>query len=71
MEREACVCDHGFERSDLCAEIIIIIIIVCLPLKYYIGLHLRFNTFMEHFWAHKPSIPRANNITRNYHVSCA
>ena len=21
MEREACVCDHGFERSDLCAEI--------------------------------------------------
>ena len=20
MEREACVCDHGFERSDLCAE---------------------------------------------------
>ena len=27
MEREVCVCDHGFERSDLCAEIIIIIII--------------------------------------------
>ena len=27
MEREACVCDHGLERSDLCAEIIIIIII--------------------------------------------
>ena len=27
MEREACVCDHGFERLDLCAEIIIIIII--------------------------------------------
>ena len=23
MEREACVCDHGYERSDLCAEIII------------------------------------------------
>ena len=22
MESEACVCDHGFERSDLCAEII-------------------------------------------------
>ena len=22
MEREACVCDHGLERSDLCAEII-------------------------------------------------
>ena len=26
MESEACVCDHGYERSDLCAEIIIIII---------------------------------------------
>ena len=26
MEREACVCDHRFERSDLCAEIIIIVI---------------------------------------------
>ena len=26
MEREACVCDHGLERSDLCAEIIIITI---------------------------------------------
>ena len=25
MEREACVCDHGLEISDLCAEIIIII----------------------------------------------
>ena len=31
MEREACVCDHGFERSDLCAEIIIIIIIIRVP----------------------------------------
>ena len=28
MEREACVCDHGFERLDFCAEIIIIIIII-------------------------------------------
>ena len=27
MEREACVCDHGFERSDLCAEIITMILI--------------------------------------------
>ena len=40
MEREACVCDHGYERSDLCAEIIIIIILyfifispVCVKLK--------------------------------------
>ena len=30
MEREACVCDHGLERSDLCAEIIIIIIMTIL-----------------------------------------
>ena len=28
MESEACVCDHGFERLDLCAEITIIIIII-------------------------------------------
>ena len=28
MEREACVCDHGFERSDLRAEIILLIIII-------------------------------------------
>ena len=28
MEREACVCDHGFERSDLCAEIVIIIMTI-------------------------------------------
>ena len=32
MEREACICDHGLERSDLCAEIIIIIIIMALYL---------------------------------------
>ena len=40
MEREACVCDHGFERSDFCAEIIIIIIIIIitflLTIMYYI-----------------------------------
>ena len=34
MEREACVCDHGYERSDLCAEIIIIIIIIISPPLY-------------------------------------
>ena len=28
MEREACICDHGFERSDLCAEIIIIMMYI-------------------------------------------
>ena len=37
MEREACVCDHGYERSDLCAEIIIIIIIL-------------YNTINRHAW---------------------
>ena len=35
MEREACVCDHGYERSDLCAEIIIIIIIIKLLVILY------------------------------------
>ena len=29
--KPASVCDHGFERSDLCAEIIIIIIIIMIP----------------------------------------
>ena len=32
IEREACVCDHGYERSDLCAEIIIIITASCILL---------------------------------------
>ena len=36
MEREACVCDHGYERSDLCAEIIIIIIEYLVSSHYYI-----------------------------------
>ena len=36
MEREACVCDHGFERSDLCAEIIIIIIIIIIIWKHWL-----------------------------------
>ena len=34
LEREACVCDHGYERSDLCAEIIIIIIIIQYNIQY-------------------------------------
>ena len=33
MERKACVCDHGLERSDLCAEIIIIIIIIIMKIR--------------------------------------
>ena len=33
MEREACVCDHGFERSDLCAEIIIHAAIIFLEIQ--------------------------------------
>ena len=41
MEREACVCDHGFERSDLCAEIIIIIY-GDLPMQHPFGTTLRF-----------------------------
>ena len=39
MEREACVCDHGFERSDLCAEIIIIIIHVWSPIPVFCFLY--------------------------------
>ena len=31
MKREACVCDHGLERADLCADIIIIIIMSSKP----------------------------------------
>ena len=35
MKREACVCDHGLERSDLCVEIIIILITIqTLPRKF-------------------------------------
>ena len=53
MEREACVCDHGFERSDLCAEIIIIIITAriqddsstILVTMYYCGL-LRYDWWL-------------------------
>ena len=37
MEREACVCDHGLERSDLCAEIIITIIIIISAVQYLIN----------------------------------
>ena len=54
MEREACVCDHGFERSDLCAEIIIIIIYIMVlsvllvsilnPSHMYLRLLLLFST---------------------------
>ena len=34
MEREACVCDRGHERSDLREEIIIIITIVACQVLY-------------------------------------
>ena len=44
MEREACVCDHRFERSDLCAEIIIIKIIINIFKKNHpgVGVYSRF-----------------------------
>ena len=46
MEREACVCDHGYERSDLCAEIIIIIIIwLALPVTNNVLPPQRFDIF--------------------------
>ena len=49
MEREACVCDNGFERSDLCAEIIIIIIIIitdCCESGYIIYTGTKYNEWM-------------------------
>ena len=48
MEREACVCDHGFERSDLCAEIIIIIITITVwEVRAAPGFYLPANLSME------------------------
>ena len=46
MEREACVCDHGYERSDLCAEIIIIIIIITIK---YLQFYLCFASFIQYY----------------------
>ena len=40
MEREACVCDHGFGRSDLGAEIIITLLYVMMTIfifKHFLG----------------------------------
>ena len=59
MEREACVCDHGYERSDLCAEIIIIIIIYI-----YIYTNLTYSRWTSSLpsclWSQRifPSLPR-------------
>ena len=49
MEREACVCDHGFERSDLCAEIIIIIIIIAIATLSYLNYYL-LTYVLQTFW---------------------
>ena len=56
MEREACVCDHGFERSDLWAEIIIIIIIIIIESSEY------FDFIEKNMKASRPSpsIPTPN-----------
>ena len=40
MERETWVCDHGLERSDLCAEIIIIIH-DCSPIPVFCFLYFK------------------------------
>ena len=37
--KPASVCDHGFERSDLCAEIIIIIIIIIINRALEFDIH--------------------------------
>ena len=57
MEREACVCDHGFERSDLCAVIIIIIIIIIIILGIkFVGRTSRSHTGgKSHRISHPPS----------------
>ena len=49
MEREACVCDHGFERSDLCAKIIIIIIIIAIATLSYLNYYL-LTYVLQTFW---------------------
>ena len=51
MEREACVCDHGFERSDLCAEIIIIIILLYTYTNRHVG---TLSLFRKNLNASKP-----------------
>ena len=67
MEREACVCDHGFERSDLCAEIIIIIIIIIISssLNYEIRLHGRRGNGMAVLLARKIKARTAERWMRN------
>ena len=39
MEREACVCDNGLERSDFSVEIIIIILVVQ---KYVLSMYVKY-----------------------------
>ena len=66
MEREACVYDHGFERSDLCAEIIVITIIIILVILRYI--HNIQSPNVSHvskigdLWRRSRSGDRPNNI---------
>ena len=45
MKREACVCDHGLERSDLCAEIIIIIIITTSQIFSFSKITIQYTTW--------------------------
>ena len=48
MEREACVCDHGFERSDLFAEIIKIIIIIIIKIIIIIIINITTRLSKDH-----------------------
>ena len=59
MEREACVCDHGLERLDLGAEIIIIIIIIIITI---IIIMYQVCMYGQHFqqrmiWINRVSLP--------------
>ena len=66
MEREACVCDHGYERSDLCAEIIIIIIISLFSLEL-LDRFLRGN-FSRKFWGWRGQqfLGKKTSLTRKF-----
>ena len=60
MEREACVCDHGFERSDLCAEIIInkfYIIIYKIRRQYDIISQIQISSYGERWGVGRGALP--------------
>ena len=65
MEREACVYDHGFERLDLCAEIIIIIIITLTGILITMHSHQSYPniTTVTHSYEYSPTIDNSTITT--------